>query len=73
MLPPTGRKCCQNCEHLRIDNFCLIKGKYILSKNTSKNRECSYFSSLHLEDIQPYQKTERREIIKKFIEGDNDY
>ena len=39
------RNCCQNCEHLRIDNFCLAKGKYILSKNTSKTRDCSLFSN----------------------------
>lgn len=68
MLPPMGRRCCQNCEHLRIDNFCLVKGKYILSRNISKDRDCNYFSSLHLEDIHLYQKNERQEIIKKILD-----
>ncbi len=48
MLPTDNCKCCQNCEHLRIDNFCLVKGKYILSKNIIKRRECENFTSKFL-------------------------
>lgn len=41
------RKCCHNCENLRVDNFCLVKGKYILSKNIEKRRECRFFELKH--------------------------
>lgn len=44
MLPFDETECCTNCEHLRIDNFCLVKGKYVLTKNINKRRECQHFN-----------------------------
>jgi len=44
---PFKRICCDNCEHLRVDNYCLVKGKYILTKHTSKTRDCIHFTCKH--------------------------
>jgi hypothetical protein len=68
-----SRNCCQNCEHLRIDNFCLSKGKYILSKNTSKTRDCPLFSCkvLHDEDIKEVKTSGVREINKILLQVQN--
>jgi len=68
MLPPLNRQCCQNCEHLRIDNFCLIKGKYILSKNAAKYRDCAFFSStFYEENVLTQRRAEQEEIAKKIF------
>jgi len=54
MLSTELRNNCQNCEFLRIDNFCLVKGKYILSKNIHKDRNCQHFSCKNFErEINP--------------------
>ena len=69
-----SRSCCQNCEHLRIDNFCLAKGKYILSKNTSKTRDCSLFSCKNLlltEDIREKKSAGVKAIKKILLEAQN--
>ena len=47
------RICCENCENLRIDNFCLIKEKYILTKNITRRRECISFSCKKIENLFP--------------------
>ena len=70
-----SRSCCWNCEYLRIDNFCLAKGKYILSKNTSKTRDCSLFSCKNLqpsEDIKKTKTASGREIKEILLEVQND-
>lgn len=41
--------CCQNCEHLRIDNFCLIKGDYVLSKAIWKINKCRSYATKYTE------------------------
>lgn len=69
-----SRNCCWNCEYLRIDNFCLAKGKYILSKNTSKTRDCSLFSCKNLqlsEDIKETKTASGREIKEILLEVQN--
>jgi len=43
MSSPLQRNCCENCEHLRVDNYCLVKEKYILTKNVNKKRDCEFF------------------------------
>jgi len=43
MSSPFQRNCCENCEHLRVDNYCLVKEKYILTKNVNKKRDCEFF------------------------------
>ncbi len=48
MQPSNVRNCCYNCEYLRVDNFCLVKGKYVLSRNTTKLRGCQNFSSKNI-------------------------
>ncbi len=66
-----SRNCCWNCEYLRIDNFCLAKGKYILSKNTNKTRDCSLFSCKNLkssEDTKEIKTTSVREIKEILLE-----
>jgi hypothetical protein len=69
-----SRNCCQNCEYLRIDNFCLSKGKYILSKNTSKTRDCPLFSCKNLqlsEDIKEIKATGARDIKEILLQVQN--
>ena len=69
-----SRNCCWNCEYLRIDNFCLAKGKYILSKNTSKTRDCSLFSCKNLQssdDIKEIKTASSREIKEILLEVQN--
>jgi len=61
------RPCCQNCEHLRIDNFCLVKGKYILTKNDYKIRECEDFSLILLNTVIPETRQQSKEIIAKLL------
>ncbi len=67
MFSYKDRPCCQNCEHLRVDNFCLVKGKYILSKNTNKNRECDNFSLILLNNSQPETRQQSKEIVAKLL------
>ncbi len=67
MFPNKERPCCQNCDHLRIDNFCLVKGKYILSKNIYKNRDCVDFSLILFNNIIPETKQQSKEIIAKLM------
>jgi len=70
-----SRNCCWNCEYLRIDNFCLAKGKYILSKNTNKTRDCSLFSCKNLkssEDTKKIKTTSGREIKEILLEVQNE-
>lgn len=69
-----SRNCCWNCEYLRIDNFCLAKGKYILSKNTSKTRDCSLFCCKNLQpskDIKDIKTAGVREIKEILLEVQN--
>jgi len=69
-----SRNCCRNCEYLRIDNFCLAKGKYILSKNTNKTRDCSLFSCKNLQlsdDIKEIRTAGAREIKEILLEVQN--
>ncbi len=68
------RNCCRNCEYLRIDNFCLAKGKYILSKNTNKTRDCSLFSCKNLqfsEEVKEIKTANVREIKEILLEVQN--
>lgn len=70
-----SRNCCQNCEYLRIDNFCLSKGKYILSKNTSKTRDCPLFSCKNLlisDDIKEAKTSGSRKIREILLQVQND-
>lgn len=70
-----SRNCCWNCEYLRVDNFCLAKGKYILSKNTSKTRDCSLFSCKNLQlsnDIKEIKTASGREIKEILLEVQNE-
>lgn len=67
MFSNKERPCCQNCEHLRIDNFCLIKGKYILSKNVYKNRDCGNFSLILLNNTIPETRQQSKEIVTKLL------
>ncbi len=65
MLSTELRNNCQNCEFLRIDNFCLVKGKFILTKNIRKERECSHFSCKNFElEIHPLYNGKKE--IQKF-------
>jgi len=69
-----SRNCCRNCECLRIDNFCLAKGKYILSKNTNKTRDCSLFSCKNLqssEEVKEIKTASVREIKEILLEVQN--
>ena len=69
-----SRNCCRNCEYLRIDNFCLAKGKYILSKNTNKTRDCSLFSCKNLqlnEEVKEIKTASVREIKEILLEVQN--
>ena len=66
-----SRNCCRNCEYLRIDNFCLAKGKFILSKNTNKTRDCSLFSCKNLqlsEEVKEIKTASVREIKEILLE-----
>jgi hypothetical protein len=45
MLHTESDKCCQNCEFLRIDNYCLVKDKYILTKEIWKKVNCNNFAT----------------------------
>lgn len=69
MLYSKKYQCCQNCEYLRIDNFCLIKGDYILSKVIWKINKCRNFvnkySDLH-DQIIP-EKNYRIEQMKALL------
>ena len=70
-----SRNCCWNCEYLRVDNFCLAKGKYILSKNTNKTRDCSLFSCKNLQlsnDIKEIKTASGREIKEILLEVQNE-
>ncbi len=69
-----SRNCCRNCEHLRIDNFCLAKGKYILSKNTGKTRDCPLFINkiLHSDDeLKEIKKTNARKMTEILLQVQN--
>ena len=69
-----SRNYCRNCEYLRIDNFCLAKGKYILSKNTNKTRDCSLFSCKNLqssEEAKEIKTASVREIKEILLEVQN--
>ena len=69
-----SRNCCRNCEYLRIDNFCLKKGKYILSKNINKTRDCPLFSCKNLqinEDIRETKTTGAKKIKEILLEVQN--
>ena len=66
MLHINERVNCRNCENLRIDNFCLVRGKYILSRNIDKTRECVSFALK--EDEQLYSGKLRSEMKKEMIE-----
>ncbi len=69
-----SRNCCRNCEYLRIDNFCLVKGKYILSKNANKTRDCSLFSCKNLqlsEKVKESKTVSVREIKEILLEVHN--
>jgi len=70
-----SRNCCWNCEYLRVDNFCLAKGKYILSKNTNKTRDCSLFSCKNLQlsnEIKEIKTASGREIKEILLEVQNE-
>jgi len=70
-----SRNCCWNCEYLRIDNFCLAKGKYTLSKNTNKTRDCSLFSCKNLQlsnEIKEIKTASGREIKEILLEVQNE-
>jgi hypothetical protein len=43
MLHRETNRCCQNCENLRIDNYCLLRNGYILSKEILNKTSCSGF------------------------------
>lgn len=66
MLHINKRVNCRNCENLRIDNFCLVRGKYILSKHIDKTRECVSFALK--EDEQLFSGKFRSEMKKELIE-----
>jgi hypothetical protein len=66
MLHINKRVNCRNCENLRIDNFCLAKGKYILSRNIDKTRECVSFTLK--EDELLYSGKFRSEMKKEMME-----
>ena len=68
MFHNTERSCCHNCEHLRIDNFCMVKGKYILSRNIYKNRDCEKFSLIIIDQPNPTARCESQELVAKLIE-----
>ncbi|MBD3189726.1 MAG: hypothetical protein GF308_03740 [Candidatus Heimdallarchaeota archaeon] len=38
------------CEHLRVDNFCLVKNKYIKTSETIKKRDCKGFVRKEFEE-----------------------
>ena len=68
MLPSEIRNCCHNCEYLRVDNFCLVKGKYVLSRNTSKIRSCQNFSSKNiLSENELFEKKNHSKQLKKIM------
>jgi hypothetical protein len=54
-------QCCHNCEYLRIDNYCLIKDKFILSKNVYKIHDCPNFSKKFVREIL-YTREHRKKI-----------
>lgn len=63
MLSTELRNNCQNCEFLRIDNFCLVRGKYILTKNIHKDRDCPQFSCKNFErEISPTHRNGKKDI-----------
>ena len=66
MLHINTRTNCRNCENLRIDNFCLVRGKYILTKNVDMTRECISFTLK--EDEQLFSAKFRSEMKKELIE-----
>ena len=70
MFPFKERTCCQNCDHLRIDNYCLVKGKYILSKNAHKIRECENFSLILVNNPISETRQQSKEIVAKFMNDD---
>ena len=72
MFRNTERSCCYNCEHLRIDNFCMIRGKYILSKNIYKYRECKNFTLIVDELPTPTNKCSSTELVLKILEEERD-
>ena len=67
-----SRNCCWNCEYLRIDNFCLAKGKYILSKNTNKTRDCSLFSCKNLKSSEDIKEIKTAGVKEILLEVQND-
>ncbi|MEA2070519.1 MAG: hypothetical protein U9O98_04435 [Asgard group archaeon] len=54
--------CCYYCEHLRVDNFCLVKNSYIRSEDVWKTHDCKHFSKRKREIIAP---TKNKIIINK--------
>ena len=61
--------CCHNCEHLRIDNYCLIKGDYILSKVIWKINNCRNFTNKYTELVDQIisEKKSRLEQMKTLL------
>ena len=73
MLYPEEQPTCQNCENLRVDNFCLTKMKYILSKNVNKKRECSKFTlKQSMINNRMIRKEERKRIISNILNQDTE-
>jgi len=74
MLHINERVNCRNCENLRIDNFCLNKDKYILSRNIDKTRECVSFTLKENEQLfsGKFRSEMKKEIIELLTSGAND-
>ena len=74
MLHINKRTNCRNCENLRIDNFCLVRGKYILTRNIDKTRECVSFALKEDEQLfsAKYRSEMKKEILELLTQGLNE-